>query len=99
VLMPFEWDVRVSSKDHTVTASTSKTIRPPSGYTTLRDSTRARAAGLTKGDENSLSGFTLEQSLALEADHRQHVRRSARGLLDSSAQPVPCPRMLGLVAR
>ena len=39
MLMPFEWDVRVSSKDHTVTASTSETIRPPSGYTTLRDST------------------------------------------------------------
>ena len=38
-MMPFEWDVRVSSKDHTVTASTSETIRPPSGYTTLRDST------------------------------------------------------------
>lgn len=40
MLMPFEWDVRVSSKDHTVTASTSETIRPPSGYTTLRDSTQ-----------------------------------------------------------
>ena len=29
MMMPFEWDVRVSSKDHTVTASTSETIRPP----------------------------------------------------------------------
>ena len=25
MVMPFEWDVRVSSKDHTVTAPTSKT--------------------------------------------------------------------------
>ena len=30
MMMPFEWDVRVSSKDHTVTASTSKT-RPATG--------------------------------------------------------------------
>ena len=39
-MMPFEWDVRVSSKDHTVTAPTSKT-RPAAtaGYTTLRGTT------------------------------------------------------------
>ena len=40
MMMPFEWDVRVSSKDHTVTASTSKaTITATARYTTMRDST------------------------------------------------------------
>jgi hypothetical protein len=39
-MMPFEWDVRVSSKDHTVTASTSSTTRSATmRYTTMRDST------------------------------------------------------------
>jgi hypothetical protein len=39
-MMPFEWDVRVSSKDHTVTVSTSATTRTTTmRYTTMRDST------------------------------------------------------------
>jgi len=34
-MMPFEWDVRVSSKDHTVTASTSCDEPATARYTTL----------------------------------------------------------------
>ena len=39
-MMPFEWDVRVSSKDHTVTAPTLTTRPATAGYTTLRGTTR-----------------------------------------------------------
>lgn len=35
MMMPFEWDVRVSSKDHTVTASTSCDEPATARYTTL----------------------------------------------------------------
>ena len=35
MMMPFEWDVRVSSKDHTVTAPTSRDEPATVGYTTL----------------------------------------------------------------
>ena len=38
-MMPFEWDVRVSSKDHTVTAPTLTTRPATAGYTTLRGTT------------------------------------------------------------
>ena len=39
-MMPFEWDVRDSSKDHTVTAPTSKTGPAATArYTTLRGTT------------------------------------------------------------
>ncbi len=42
MMMPFEWDVRVSSKDHTVTAPTSRATSPATErYTTLRGTTRA----------------------------------------------------------
>ena len=42
-MMPFEWDVRVSSKDHTVTAPTSKTGPAATArYTTLRGTTAHR---------------------------------------------------------
>jgi len=34
-MMPFEWDVRVSSKDHTVTAPVFTTRPATAGYTTL----------------------------------------------------------------
>ena len=44
MLMPFEWVVGDSSKDHTVTALTSSTTCPATGrYTTMRDSTAYRA--------------------------------------------------------
>lgn len=39
MMMPFEWDVRVSSKDHTVTAPTLTTRPATAGYTTLRGTT------------------------------------------------------------
>lgn len=40
MMIPFEWDVRVSSKDHTVTALTSgATSQATARYTTMRDST------------------------------------------------------------
>ena len=35
MMMPFEWDVRVFSKDHTVTAPTFTTRPATAGYTTL----------------------------------------------------------------
>ena len=39
-MMPFEWDVRVSSKDHTVTASTSCDEPATARYTTLWGTTK-----------------------------------------------------------
>lgn len=39
MMMPFEWDVRVSSKEHTVTALTSYDKPDTVGYTTIRGTT------------------------------------------------------------
>lgn len=44
MMMPFEWDVRVSSKDHTVTASTSYDEPATARYTTLRGTTKCAVA-------------------------------------------------------
>jgi hypothetical protein len=45
-MMPFEWDVRVSSKDHTVAAPTSSPTRQATvSYTTMRDVTLIGASG------------------------------------------------------
>ena len=43
-MMPFEWDVRVSSKDHTVTASTSCDEPATARYTTLWGTTEVIGA-------------------------------------------------------
>ena len=48
-MMPFEWDVRVSSKDHTVTAPTLTTRPATAGYTTLRGTTEYRTSPVWVG--------------------------------------------------
>ena len=45
MMMPFEWDVRVSSKDHTVTAPTSYDEPATAGYTTIRGTTLVGVSG------------------------------------------------------
>ena len=50
-MMPFEWDVRVSSKDHTVTAPTFTTRPATAGYTTLWGTTYV---GSASGEANGL---------------------------------------------
>ena len=55
MLMPFEWVVGDSSKDHTVTAPTSSTTCPVTErYTTMRDSTRALGAILASAAGDAL---------------------------------------------
>ena len=57
MMMPFEWDVGDSSKDHTVTAPTSKTGPAATArYTTLRGTTSlgADSAFLAKAKERGV---------------------------------------------
>jgi len=66
VMMPFEWVVGDSSKDHTVTAPTSTTRPATARYTTMRDSTRAirRANARCETELDAFSG--LASGLASE---------------------------------
>ena len=75
-MMPFEWDVRVSSKDHTVTAPTSKTGPAATArYTTLRGTT-PHALRHTFGTVLAEAGVDLAVMQALLG--HAHVDTTAR---------------------
>jgi hypothetical protein len=59
-MIPFEWDVGVSSKDHTVTALTSYDEPATAGYTTLRG-TIARTSGVCRCDAWDTSTIIVKQ--------------------------------------
>ena len=68
MMMPFEWDVRVSSKDHTVTAPTFHANEPATAsYTTLRGTT------LRKSVERRGSGLSCTSGTYGQTDRYLEV--------------------------
>lgn len=88
-MMPFEWDVRVFSKDHTVTAPTFTTRPATAGYTTLWGTTMIGAAhGMDTSDYTIPYVATWAQSVAdkepvdVVRETGERVRRVALEILD-----------------
>lgn len=74
MMIPFEWDVRVSSKDHTVTALTLRaTSRATVRYTALCGTQLARQRLVPSADRNvATSSAVVDEVLRVE------IRRGSR---------------------
>ena len=78
MMMPFEWDVRVSSKDHTVTASTSCDEPATARYTTLWGTTTATARrNCSTPPVAAITSVTLAVASASVIDGREQMKAVA----------------------